>query len=259
MSTATFPQELVDKIVESIEDDRASLIALSKVNMRWARRSRPYLLSDLAFKDEQDIIDFSVLLRAPNRTFPPSIRCKELALYNATTIGDEAPTSVRNVLASITVEGSLKIHVTDGRIPWSIVEASTAWSSVPQLTLLGGGYNLQAFFDYLSSFTQLESLQLEDFSLMVAEGATEPTVQLRLPSTLVRLATLRSSGVWTIFHRLLPAGGFPRIRHLRIRPSSASRSREFGIWSVTLGGYGVSRPWSSMLSTTLTPRILIGI
>ncbi|TEB39503.1 hypothetical protein FA13DRAFT_1703803 [Coprinellus micaceus] len=231
MSTGTLPEDLANKVMESFGDDAAPLILLSKANRRWAQLSRPYLLSNLAFKNEQDIVDFSVLLQAEHCTFPPSIRCKELALRNATSIGDETFTSVREFLASITVENSLQIRVTDGRIPNPVVQASIAWNSITQLTLSGEGYNPPAVFYYLSSFTGLESVRLEDFSFMVAEQGTDPTIQFSLPSTVTRLATIRSSSAWTFFHQhIIPGGGLSSICHLRIE--ALFYFEEPGVWDM---------------------------
>ena len=218
MPASHLPKEITHKVFVAVGNDRATLLALSKVNKDHAHISRLLLLSDLVLKGKEDIVALFNLLQAPNRTFPSTIYCQRLSLIDATTIDDQPPTSIKSVLDSIRVERSLEIHVTSNRIPGAVIEASTAWGGITHFALSGGTHDPSIFFNYVGAFTLLRSLHLEDFSFSQAEEETHSTTQITLPSTLSRLSTVRSSGVWTfLVDHVIPSGGLSRIRHLRIQ------------------------------------------
>ncbi|TEB29660.1 hypothetical protein FA13DRAFT_621092 [Coprinellus micaceus] len=216
-SSIDYPTEIFDNIFDNLENDEATLLALSNLRKSWSLPARRHLLQNVLLNGWGGILNFFALTAAPECTFPKEIRAKKLTLANLTATEGEGASVLRRLVSTIFVETSLTIHTSTGGVTPILTEVSNGWQTISHLALCGGTHEASTFFSTLASLTHLESLEVQDFQFAPIVNALA-VENLRFPQTITQLSLARSSSIWTFFRSYdFPKTGFANVRTLRIQ------------------------------------------
>ncbi|KAF6763635.1 hypothetical protein DFP72DRAFT_1163588 [Ephemerocybe angulata] len=220
--SSELPTEVVDVIVADVGDDSPTLLAMSSVCKTWFYAARRKAFgTDIVFKDERAISELPAVLLSSALsafTFPTKYKRACFRKIGSSRSGDDDSDFVA-ALAKISVEFTVAFHVAQGEIPPLIAEACKQWTTIRHLGIAHGVHTPARFFTLLSSFPNLESLWLEDFTFLEAEEES-PEDRRRtftVPRSLTKLS-LSHCSVMTLaflFHRG-KVEGLQRIKDLHV-------------------------------------------